>query len=64
MTKYLEDPVWWRIQEEIVRKVYERKQSRERSRQWELHRRKMIETCDQKFEMYKPEITSPPVTQW
>jgi hypothetical protein len=40
MAKYIEDPVWRRVQEEIVRREYEKIQSRERSRQLELRRKR------------------------
>ena len=35
-----------------MRREYERIQSRERSRQLELHRRKMVEEWDQQFELF------------
>jgi hypothetical protein len=46
MTTFLEDPVWSRVQEDVVRREYERIPSRERSvQQWELHRRRKEEAC-------------------
>ena len=57
MTTFLEDPVWSRVQEDVVRREYERIPSRERSvQQWELHRRRKEEACDQQFELFKPKM--------
>jgi hypothetical protein len=58
MATYLEDPVWQRVQEEITRREYGKIQSRERSRQWELHRRRIEEACDQQFESFKPKMAA------
>ncbi len=38
-----------------MRREYERIQSRERNRQWELYRR-MEEACDQQFELFNPKM--------
>jgi chromosome segregation ATPase len=58
MATYLEDPVWQRVQEEITRREYGKIQSRERSRQWELHRRRIEEACDQQFASFKPKMSA------
>ena len=50
MAMYLEDPVWIRVQEEIMRREYGKIQSRERSRRLELHLSQQFELLKTKME--------------